>query len=225
MPAERSGRDHLLLLAAKLVLLYLCLGYIRKSQSPLAAALIYSVLSLLMAWVAHAVGGVSVSGLNQLALLVGFFFDFGVSVAVFGLAHRYRAQVRVFFGTILLGVTINFVGQYWLFDVMEKKDFLEQAAAPGESSRLTFPPHLWSHHRSLQVSAETCAGRALAALNAYEFTSVVRNGTYTYGNLGVNRAALKCVERGAESSFVYIAVAGPDKSVVEDLRNKLARGL
>lgn len=215
----------MLLLTAKLVLLYLCLEYLRKSQSPLAAAWIYSVLSLLIAWVAYAVGGVSVSGVNQLALIVGFFFDFGVAVTVFGLANRYQAKVPVFFGTILLGVVINFVGQYWLFDVMEKKDLLEQAAAPSESSELTFPPHLWSHHRSLQVSAEICSGRALAALNAYEFTSVVRNGTYTYGNSGANRAALKCVERGSESSFVYIAVAGPDKSVVEDLRNKLARSL
>ncbi len=215
----------MLLLTAKLVVFYFCLGYLRKSQNPLAAALIYTVLSLLIAWLVHAVGGFSVSGTNQLALLVGFFFDFGVAVAVFGLANRYQARVRVFFGTILVGVVINFVGQYWLFDVMGKKDLLEQAAAPRESSTLTFPPHLWSHHRSLQVSAETCAGRALAALNAYEFTSVVRNGTYAYGNSGVNRAALKCVERGAKSSFVYIAVAGPDKSVVEDMRNKLARSL
>ncbi|MGM0766716.1 MAG: hypothetical protein ACQEV6_01700 [Pseudomonadota bacterium] len=215
----------MLLLTTKLVLLYACLGYLQKFRKPLGAALIYSVGSLLITWVFQAAGSASVSGLNQLAFLIGFFFDFGVAVAIFGLVNRYRARVPVFFGAILVGVVINSVGQYWLSEAMEQKELLKHAAAPSESSNLTFPPHLWSHHKSLQVSAETCAGRALAALNAYEFTSVVRNGTYSYGNSGANRAALKCVERGAESSFVYIAVAGPDKSVVEDLRNKLARSL
>jgi hypothetical protein len=215
----------LLLLTIKLVLLYVCLGYLRTFQKPLGAALIYSVVSLFITWVFHAVGSTPVSGLNHFAFLIGFFFDFGVAVAIFGLVNRYRTRMPVFFGAICFGVVINSVGQYWLSETMEQKDLLKHAAAPGESSNLTFPPHLWSHHKSLQVSAETCAGRALAALNAYEFTSVVRNGTYSYGNSGANRAALKCVERGEGSSFVYIAVAGPDKSVVEDLRNKLARSL
>jgi hypothetical protein len=215
----------LLLLIIKLVLLYVCLGYLRKVHKPLGAALIYSVGSLLITWVFHTAGSASVSGLNQFAFLIGFFFDLGVAVAIFGLVNRYRARVPVFFGAIFVGVVLNFLGQHWLSEAMEQKDQLKHAATPGESSNLTFPPHLWSHHKSLQVSAETCAGRALAALNAYEFTSVVRNGTYSYGNSGANRAALKCVERGEGSSFVYIAVAGPDKSVVEDLRNKLARSL
>lgn len=215
----------MLLLIVKLVLLYACLAYLRKSQSPFVAALIYSALSLLAVWLSQAALDPSIYGFHPIGLLVGFFFDFGVAVAVFGLANRYQTRSRVFFGTICIGVIINFVGQFWLVEIGDKKDNSEYFAAPAESSKLKLPPHLWSHHKSLPISAEVCAGRALAALNAYEFTSVVRNGTYTYGNLGSNRAVLKCVEREEESSFIYIAVAGPDKSVVESLRNKLARSL
>lgn len=215
----------MLLLIVKLVLLYVCLAYLRKSQSPFVAALMYSVLSLLAVWLSHAAVDPSISGIHPVGLLVGFFFDFGVAVAVFGLANRYQTRSRVLFGTICIGVVINFVGQFWLVEIGDKIDNSGYFTDQAKSSKLTFPPHLWSHHKSLPISAEVCAGRALAALNAYEFTSVVRNGTYTYGNLGSNRAVLKCVEREGETSFIYIAVAGPDKSVVENLRNKLARSL
>jgi hypothetical protein len=50
---------------------------------------------------------------------------------------------------------------------------------------------------------------------------VVRNGNFSYGNLGDNRAAVKCIENQG-GSFVYFAVAGSNKESVEKLRNEIA---
>ena len=83
------------------------------------------------------------------------------------------------------------------------------------------PLQLWSDHKSLDVSPEVCAERASAAVRTLGFTEIVENGSFTYANHGLNRAAVKCVPMPT-GSFVYFAVAGPDKASVEKLRNGIA---
>lgn len=85
------------------------------------------------------------------------------------------------------------------------------------------PPQLWSHHNLLNLNAKICSDRGVSTLKSLNFTAVVRSGTYVYGNSGPNRAAVKCVDQKGESSFLYLAVAGPDKESVEKLRNEIAR--
>lgn len=58
--------------------------------------------------------------------------------------------------------------------------------------------------------------RALLALG---FSSVVQNGDYSYGNFLANRAAVKCVAND-KGSFVYVAIPGQQKDLVEKLRTK-----
>ena len=84
------------------------------------------------------------------------------------------------------------------------------------------PPQLWSDHKALPVPVGVCGDRALNVLTGLGYSSVVRNGDYAYGNLDGNRAAVKCVATSG-SSFVYFAVAGPQKEKVEALRNAIAR--
>jgi len=83
------------------------------------------------------------------------------------------------------------------------------------------PPQLWSTHKELDVSVSLCAKKGLSALKSLGFTSVVQNENFAYGNFDDNRAAVKCVPKG-NHSFVYLAVAGPDKKIVEKLRNQLS---
>ena len=54
------------------------------------------------------------------------------------------------------------------------------------------------------------------------FTSVVKNDNYVYGNYLNNRAAIKCVPL-ARTSFLYLAVAGSDRNIVEKLRNDISK--
>lgn len=86
----------------------------------------------------------------------------------------------------------------------------------------TEPPQLWSHHIKLSVSAEECGNQGLRALESLGYNSTVKNGNYSYGNFGSNRAAVKCVS-SESGSFVYAIVAGPNKTQVEKLRNQLAQ--
>lgn len=83
-------------------------------------------------------------------------------------------------------------------------------------------PQLWSDHKALPVPVDVCAERAYNVLTGLGYSSVVKNGNYSYGNLAGNRAAVKCVENSG-SSFVYFAVAGPERDKVEELRNAIAR--
>jgi hypothetical protein len=80
---------------------------------------------------------------------------------------------------------------------------------------------LWSDHKSLAVSAEVCSERARAAVGALGFTEIVKNDNFTYANHGSSRAAVKCISMQG-GSFVYFAVAGPDKASVEKLRNQIS---
>lgn len=86
------------------------------------------------------------------------------------------------------------------------------------------PPQLWSGHKELELSLAVCSDRAFNTLQALGYTEVVKNGDFAYGNFNGNRAAVKCVA-GSGKSFVYFAVAGPDRDVVEKLRNDIARRL
>jgi len=83
------------------------------------------------------------------------------------------------------------------------------------------PPQLWSTHKELNVEVSLCALKSLSALRSLGFTSVVQNKNYSYGIFHDNRAAVKCLPKG-DKSFVYLAVAGPDKEIVEKLRNGLS---
>ena len=83
------------------------------------------------------------------------------------------------------------------------------------------PLQLWSDHKSLAVSPEVCSEKARAAVGALGFTEIVKKDNFTYANHGPNRAAVKCISMQG-GSFVYFAVAGPDKASVEKLRNEIA---
>lgn len=82
------------------------------------------------------------------------------------------------------------------------------------------PPQLWSDHKQLNISLGTCALKAYSALKSLGFSSVVQNGNFSYGNFHSSRAAIKCVANN-NGSFVYVAVAGSEKEIVEKLRNEL----
>ena len=91
---------------------------------------------------------------------------------------------------------------------------------PSADTLFSPPPQLWSSQKMLSQSPEACASEAVEILKALQFVSVAKNGTYVYGNLLSNRAAIKCVPNG-EGTFVYTAVAGPEKKQVERLRNEI----
>ena len=84
----------------------------------------------------------------------------------------------------------------------------------------SIPPHLWSDHKQLDIPVAACALKGYRALKSLGFSSVIQNGNYSYGNFHSNRAAVKCVANN-DGSFVYIAVAGAEKEIVEKLRNEL----
>lgn len=92
--------------------------------------------------------------------------------------------------------------------------------AEPENAILSAPPHLWSGHKVVSHSPEECASQGVKILEALSFIGVVRNGSYVYGNLLANRAAIKCVGNG-DGTFVYAAVAGPEVRQVERLRNEI----
>ncbi len=83
------------------------------------------------------------------------------------------------------------------------------------------PPQLWSSHKLLEITADACGVKGYSALKSLGFSSVVKNKNYVYGNYHDNRAAVKCVPMGS-GSFIYLAVAGPTKEMVEKLRNEIS---
>lgn len=92
----------------------------------------------------------------------------------------------------------------------------------GHASAASKPPQLWSHHKQMKISAEACSAKGHRALKVLGFASVVKNGNYVYGNYLGNRAAVKCASLD-KGSFLYLAVAGPDKDIVEKLRNEISK--
>jgi len=93
---------------------------------------------------------------------------------------------------------------------------------PQSTSESVFsePPHLWSGQKVVDQTPGSCAANGVKILKALSFVSIVKNGSYVYGTLMANRAAIKCVPNGKET-FVYAAVAGADKKQVERLRNEI----
>jgi hypothetical protein len=83
------------------------------------------------------------------------------------------------------------------------------------------PLQLWSDHKALEVPVAVCGEKGFNVLTALGYSNVVRNGNFSYGHIGENRAAVKCVEM-PKGSFVYFAVASRDKETAENLRNAIA---
>lgn len=85
-----------------------------------------------------------------------------------------------------------------------------------------FPPQVWSDHKELNISESACAEKGIQILNSLGFVQVVKSshGEYIYGNYSNNRAAIKCVSVNGRT-FVYSIVAGPNRTVVEKLRNEI----
>lgn len=96
---------------------------------------------------------------------------------------------------------------------------LGYASAPSAASK---PPQLWSHHKQMEISPEACSTRGHKVLKVLGFSSVVKKDNYVYGNYLDNRAAVKCAPLD-KGSFLYLAVAGSDKNIVEKLRNELSK--
>lgn len=86
------------------------------------------------------------------------------------------------------------------------------------------PPQVWSGQKQFNFSAEVCAIKAEQILAALNFQKIVKNGSYVYGNLNANRAAVKCIAQGSQT-FMYAIVAGADVKQVEQLRNKVVQGM
>ena len=74
----------------------------------------------------------------------------------------------------------------------------------------------------MSISVHACGLKGYGALISLGFSSVVQNGDYSYGNFLSNRAAVKCVAND-KGSFVYVAIAGQHKDIVEKLRNEVIR--
>ena len=83
-----------------------------------------------------------------------------------------------------------------------------------------FAPHIWSDHKIFSGTLDMCATKGKSILESLGFLYVIKNNNYVYGNFSNNRAVVKCVNVN-DSSFVYIAVAGPKVELVEKLRNEI----
>ena len=101
-----------------------------------------------------------------------------------------------------------------------------QSPAPAKVIKKTvytgqpYTPQLWSGHKVLKLPVEQCAAKGKVVLETMQFGSVVQNGNYVYGNYLQNRVAVKCVALDS-GSFLYVAVAGKQKEIVEQLRNEV----
>ncbi|MDI9243855.1 hypothetical protein [Marinobacter sp. CHS3-4] len=214
--------DAALGLILKFAILFFCIKHLLDHGRPITTAFIYAGSFLILGFLGGLFFGWAEYGL--LLLPFNFLIDAVVGLVFFSLLDRYRDRLFLFYALIVAGIAMNFGFHLWIsnFTLPDFGSEQKVAASRAHSAQSSAPPHLWSHHKVLNVSAEICAQRGVASLHALNFSSVVRNGTYVYGNSGTNRAAVKCVEHDQESSFLYIAVAGPVKRSVEDLRNKIA---
>lgn len=85
-----------------------------------------------------------------------------------------------------------------------------------------FAPQVWSGHKELEISEVACAHKGIQILSSLGFTQVVKSshGEYIYGNYSSNRASIKCVSAN-KKTFMYAIVAGPEKVMIEKLRNEI----
>jgi len=85
-------------------------------------------------------------------------------------------------------------------------------------------PQLWTGHKELTGSVDSCAFKAESILNMLGFTDIVKSvyetETYLYANFINNRAGIHCTSVGGKI-FVYGSVAGADVKTVEILRNNI----
>lgn len=85
-------------------------------------------------------------------------------------------------------------------------------------------PQLWTGHKELTGSIETCAFKAENILGALGFSNITKSiyeaETYIYANFTNNRAGIHCTSI-AGKTFVYGSVAGADVKTVETLRNNI----
>lgn len=81
-------------------------------------------------------------------------------------------------------------------------------------------PHIWSDHKVLKISVNSCADKGKMIFESLGFTQIVRKKNFVYANYSKNRAIIKCVAVSDET-FVYTAVAGANVKAVERLRNKI----
>lgn len=208
-------------LVLKFAILFFCIRHVLTRGRPGLTAFIYAGAFLALGLVAGLLSGKG--GYGLLPVLIYFPIDVATGFLFFWLLERYQADLLWFYGIIVAGILINIAFYFWLSGVSfpESED---EPLVPENPVAQTYgsPPHLWSHHKRLDIPADVCALRGAAALKALKLTSIVRTGTYVYGNSGSNRAVVKCVEQGPMSSFLYLAVAGPVKEDVERLRNEIA---
>ena len=85
-----------------------------------------------------------------------------------------------------------------------------------------FTPQVWSDHKKLNISELACSKKGTQILHSLGFIQIVKSryGEYVYGNYINNRAVIKCISIN-DQTLVYAIVAGPNKRVVEKLRNEI----
>jgi hypothetical protein len=81
-------------------------------------------------------------------------------------------------------------------------------------------PHVWSDHKVLGVSVESCANKGKEILEILGFNEILKKENFIYGNYSNNRGVIKCVSVSG-STFVYTVVSGSEVKAVERLRNEI----
>lgn len=112
-----------------------------------------------------------------------------------------------------------------LIEIIIEPDKNEEAL-PAVSST---PPQLWTDFKVLGIDAELCSVKAESILNALSLKSVRRNlkydkAKYVYGVFNDTQVSVTCAKL-EDKTFVYTSVAGPNKEVVERLRNEVVQKL
>ena len=99
-----------------------------------------------------------------------------------------------------------------------------EAAKEQQAKEVTFRkgliPHVWSGHKILEISAESCANKGKDVLERLGFNKIIKNKYFIYGNHGNNRGVIKCAQITG-STFVYTIVSGSNVKDVEALRNEI----
>lgn len=126
--------------------------------------------------------------------------------------------------SIFLSIVVLLAGCASAPDNMAVNQAAATAAAPQQA---TMPrvkkdkiPQIWSDHKIVQMSVDTCASKGEDILTTLGFSQIVKNGSNVYGNYISNRAAIKCT-KVADQTFVYAVVAGANVKQVERLRNEI----
>jgi len=211
-------------LVLNFAILFFCVKHLLAYSRPIVTTFIYAGSFLALGLLRSMSFGWSEHGL--MLVFFSLFVDVVTGFLFFWFLARYRNRPSWFYGMIGFVIAANIVAHFQVpalvFPDVKGDEDRVVVPVPSSTGLSSSPPNLWSHHEVLEVTAEVCAQRGLAALQSLGFTSVVRSSNYVYGNSRANRAAVKCVELDGGSSFLYVAVAGPVKRSVEDLRNQIA---